>query len=220
MTTSQIDAEHFVDAVQPLLEQRDLQGLASLLKTSWSSHQIVPLLQSPNGDARKVAALALSLVGQRCCTPELVTALKDSDPIVSQMAEHALWCIWFRSGAADANHELARGTIAVERGDLDDAIRHFSHAIELAPTFGEAYNQRAIAYYLCERFDEALHDGMRAVELVPCHFGAWAGMGHCYAHLDRMEDALKCYRKALEIHPHLECIFETVQELRRRISRR
>jgi tetratricopeptide (TPR) repeat protein len=220
MTTSQIDAALFVDTVQPLLEQRDLQGLVSLLKTSWSSQQIVPLLQSPNGDARKVAALALSLVGKRCCTSELVDALKDRDPMVSQMAEHALWCIWFRSGSGEANHELARGTIAVERGDFDEAIRHFTNATDLAPGFGEAYNQRAIAHYLCERFDEALQDGLRTVELVPCHFGAWAGMGHCYAHLDRMEDALRCYRKALEIHPHLECIHETVQELRRRISRR
>ena len=34
-----------------------------MLKSNWTKEQIVGLLASPNCDARKVAALALSLVG-------------------------------------------------------------------------------------------------------------------------------------------------------------
>jgi tetratricopeptide (TPR) repeat protein len=214
-----IDPCRFVAAVKPRLEANDLDGMLSLLKSTWTADQIVSLLSCSSCDARKVAALALSLVGGKCCVPPLVERLKDPDRMVNEMAEHALWSIWLRSSDnPQANHQVARGSQALDRREFDHAIRHFDRAIELDPGFAEAYNQRAIAHYLQEHYEPSIADCHRAVERMPSHFGAWAGLGHCYAHQGRLAEALEAYERALEINPHLSCIQEMIGELKRKTA--
>jgi len=212
-----IDPCQFVELVEPLLARKDLPGLMELLKTRWDPEAIRDLLRSPHTDARKVALLALALVGPQCCTEELSFHLKDPDKVINELAEHALWAIWFRSGKTmEANQLVCRGAEAMDRRDLKRAIELFSRAIQSDPDFAEAYNQRAIAYYLSEDFLRSVADCKRTTKRMPCHFGAWAGMGHCHAHLDEVSAAIECYEKALQINPHLECVRESVLELRRR----
>jgi tetratricopeptide (TPR) repeat protein len=210
-----IHPDEFVTAVKPLLETQDLCGLLQFLKSRWTAEQIVELLKSRHCDARKVAALALSLVGGACCLGPLSEQLKDPDPVVNEMAEHALWSIWFRSGSCEANHQLCKGAQAMERQELDESIGHFTRAIEIDPQFAEAYNQRAIAHYLQDHLEDSIADCRRTTELMPCHFGAWAGLGHGYAHLGRIDEALACYKRSLTINPHFACVVEAYEELKR-----
>lgn len=210
-----IDPAEFVAQVQPLLVRKDLQGLLALLRSRWTADQLAGLLANPDADARNVAALALSLVGNRCCIPSLADQLKNADPMTNQMAEHALWSIWFRLGSSCANEHLCRGLKALDERDFAAALKHFTRATELDPAFAEAYNQRAIVAYLTERFEDSIEDCQRTVERMPCHFGAWAGLGHCQAHLGRVCEAIKSYKKALEINPHLDGICEAIRELKR-----
>lgn len=217
MSELAVQPDEFVSAVKPLLEKQDLCGLLSMIKSRWSAQQIVDLLKSRHCDARKVAALALGLVGGKCCLEPLSDQLKDPDPMVNEMAEHALWSIWFRSGCSDANCQLQKGAKAMDQADYPRAVEHFSRAIAMDPRFAEAFNQRAIAHYLLEHWEQSIADCRMAVELMPCHFGAWAGMGHCHAHEGRLSEALRCYRRALEINPHLTCLEEACGELERQI---
>jgi len=154
------------------------------------------------------------MVGDPRVVAELAVELKHPDKMVNELAEHALWMVWFRSGTPQANHELARGAQAIERRDFDHAVRHFDRAIAECPDFAEAYNQRAIANYLRERFEESIGDCRRAAKLMPCHFGAWSGLGHCQAHLGLVADAIKSYERALEANPHLDCVREAVVHLK------
>jgi tetratricopeptide (TPR) repeat protein len=213
-----IDAEQFVSAVTPLLAGQDLGALVELLRSKWTHAQIATLLHSDNADARKVSAFAFGLVGKTCCVHKLAPLLKDEDPMVHQMAEHALWSLWFRSGTPEANHQVCRGTKALNRRDFEHALSHFNRAIDLDPGFAEAYNQRAIVHYLSERFDESVEDCHRTVSRMPAHFGAWAGMGHCYAHLGKHVEAIRSYEKALEINPRLEGVKQALDELRAKSS--
>src|SRR5262245_2255815 len=105
MKVSSVDADRFVSSVQPLLKGRDLPGLLKFLKSNWTAEEIVGLLSAENQDARKVAALCLGLVGTHCCIKPLADRLRDDDPMVNQMAEHALWQIWFRMSSPEANHQ-------------------------------------------------------------------------------------------------------------------
>jgi tetratricopeptide (TPR) repeat protein len=212
-----IDPAQFVSAVRPLLETQNVQGLVGLLKDRWSCDQIASLLLCDDEDARKVAALCLALVGKRCSITKIVERLKDSDPMVNQMAEHALWSIWFRCGSLPANTELCRGTKALNARDFDHAIEHFDRAIQMDEDFAEPYNQRAIAFYLQERYQESIADAQRAVDRMPCHFGALAGMGHCHLNLGDLPEAMKCYEQALAINPHLDCLNQTVAEIKNRL---
>ena len=218
VTGTPIDPGTFVASVQPLLERKDLEGLLCVLKKNWSPDQITSLLCSPHEDARKIAALSLSLVGRKCNVPSLVECLKSKDLMTNQMAEHALWSIWFRCGCTTANTELARGAQCLEDREFDCAFEHFNKALELSPDFAEAYNQRAITHYLMENYEESLKDCQRAVDLMPHHFGAWAGMGHCHAHLGQKQKAIDCYVKALSINPNLDCLHQAVAELRKQLN--
>ncbi len=209
-----IDPTSFVCSVKPLLEARNLEGLLSHLKSNWTTDQIVSLLGGSDRDARKVAALALALVGGKCCIPAVAERLRDPDMLTNQMAEHALWSIWFRCGTPAANSELARGTQCLGDHDFDCAFEHLNRAIAISPCFAEAYNQRAIASYLMEDYERSRRDCQITISLMPCHFGAWAGLGHCHAHLGNLPEAIKCYTKALDINPHLDCICQAIHELR------
>jgi tetratricopeptide (TPR) repeat protein len=212
-----IDPGQFVELVQPLLEAKDLHGLLELLKSRWEPRQIIELVKSDHADAKKIALLALSLVGEPRCAVELSRQLRDPDPVVNGMAEHALWSLWFRSGKnCQANRQLAYAAEAMGKRDFAAALTCCDEAIRLDPDFAEAYNQRAIAHYLQEDFQKSIDDCWRATERMPCHFGAWSGMGHCYAHLGRHAQALECYERALEINPHLHCVRQAVEELKKR----
>jgi tetratricopeptide (TPR) repeat protein len=215
-TEPTIDSATFLARVKPLLEKQDLQGLLGLLKDNYTHDQLATLLRTGDADVRKVAALSFGLVGGRCCLPKLSPMLRDADPMVNQMAEHAMWSIWFRAGTREANCELKCGSRALDRRDYARAMSHFDKAVELDPTFAEAYNQRAIVHYLEERYEASIEQCRKTVELMPCHFGAWAGMGHCHCHSGRMGDALECYEKALAINPHLDGVKQAVGELKQK----
>ncbi len=209
----------FVSTVRPFLQAKDPAGLAELLRARWSHEQIGTLLESPDADARKVAALCLGLIGGRRCVDRLCPKLSDPDPVVHQMAEHALWSIWFRLGATPAaNDALCRGARSLGSRDFDRAIAQFDAALSADPEFAEAYNQRAIARYLQDAFAESIDDCRQAVRRMPCHFGAWAGMGHCYLHLGQLPHAMRCYSRALDVYPHLDHLRQAVAEIRGRLA--
>ena len=105
-----IEPSHFVATVQPLLERQDATGLLELVRSRWTKEQLKSILECDDLDARKVACLALALCGEKCSIPCVAKQLQHRDPVVNQMAEHALWSIWFRCGTAEANNELCRGT--------------------------------------------------------------------------------------------------------------
>ncbi len=210
-----IDADDFVAKLEPALQAQDWDSLMSTLKCNWTADQVLSLLSSDHQDARKIAALAVGLIGQSCCLPELSRKLQDADRVVVEMAEHAMWQIWFRGGTCDeANKHCARGAEALNCEDIDRAITHLEKAIRLSPDFAEAYNQRAIAHYLAERYEESIKDCLRVIELMPLHFGALGGLGHAYVAIGEIAKALHFYERALQVNPHLECIAELVQELR------
>ncbi len=210
---SQIDPQQFVSLVRMPLEQNDTATLVRLVQEYWSQEQIQSLLDSDCADARKLAALALGVIGDGRSITALATCLRDRDPMVNQMAEHALWTIWFRCGNKPAQEALVRGSGLINSKQFKQALEEFDAAIRLDPIFAEAFNQRAIAHYLVEDYHASIEDGEMTVQLMPSHFGAWAGLGHCYAHLGDAQRALNCYRRALGINPYLSCIRQIIGEI-------
>ena len=209
-----VDAQQFVSLIKPALESQDWGRMMTTLKEHWTTDELVSLLDDDSADARKIAALAIGLIGQSCSLPDLAEKLRDGDRMVVDMAEHAMWQIWFRGGSDAANAQLARGAEALNRQEIDESIVYLDKAIKLSPDFAEAYNQRAIAHYLAERYPESIRDCERVLELMPLHFGAWSGLGHSHLAMGENDQALTAYLKALEVNPHLECIAELVHELR------
>ena len=208
-----INPEEFISTLEPSLSEGRVEEALRHVRARWTAPQIVSLLQDNSADVRKIAALALSLVGDRDTIRPLAIALHDPDAMVAQVAEHALWSVWFRLGNPHASCLVKCGNNHLHHNNYVCALEKFSQAILEDPHFAEAYNQRAIANYLCERFDDAIADSRAALALIPQHFGAMSGMGHCYSHLGDWRQARHCYRLALAIHPRLEGIQTSLDQI-------
>jgi tetratricopeptide (TPR) repeat protein len=100
----------------------------------------------------------------------------------------------------------------------DTALRQSDELLAEAPWYAEAWNQRAIAHYQLEQFEESIGDCHQALELNPYHFGAAAGMGQCYVHMGDYTAALECFRRALKLNPNLEGIRASVNYLERTLK--
>jgi len=211
-------ARTLVNDITPALADGNMSRALELLQGQWSTPDLVQLLSDKQSDVRKIAALSLGLIGDATAVAPLAFALHDEDEMVNQVAEHAMWNIWFRLGKPHAIRLLKLGTQHLNHGNYCCAAEHFSQAVDDDPGFAEAYNQRAIAHYLAERFDAAIADCRQALSIMPQHFGAMAGMGHCHANQRQWAQARHCYRLALAIHPRLEGIQNTLRQVEKVLS--
>ncbi len=211
---SRDDAQEFLDVVAPFVRSSDLNRAAERIGRSWCGEQLCEFLRHPKLEVRRAAVMALALLGDKQAIVPLAAALHDADPQVHQNAEDALWAIWFRAGKSRASCYLKCGTHHIKHGNLETAIEKCNLAIQADPEFAEAYNQRAIACYLAERFADSIADCRRALDIMPQHFGAMAGMGHCHAQLGNFPEAQRCYQQALEMNPHMDGIAASLTEIR------
>ena len=92
--------------------------------------------------------------------------------------------------------------ITFERLDrLDDAFHAYCRAIELDPSFADAYNNRANVYVKFGKHWQAEDDYKKAVKLDPKFASAYNNLGALLYDHERYEEALECYRKAFIINP-------------------
>jgi tetratricopeptide (TPR) repeat protein len=200
------DAKELLTALKPSLVGGRMEEAMLCVRKRWTCSQILGLIADKSAEVRQVAALALSMIGDASAVRPLAVALHDAEAAVAQVAEHALWSIWFRLGKPTAVSLVKCGNTHLYHGNYSSAIEKFSQAIQADETFAEAYNQRAIAFYLTERYADSMDDGKRALARMPQHFQAMASVGHCFAHLRNWKEAKRCYRLALAIHPRQEGI--------------
>ena len=155
------------------------------------------LSDSPTVVARRAAVIALGLLGGfERSNPTLGRALRDRDPVVRELAEDALWSVWFRADTPENNQILQEVTQLIGREQLNRAEALATRLIGVAPRFAEAYNQRAIIYFHQGRLAESIQDCQRVLNLNPYHFGAISGMAQCQLQIHRPADALKTLRRA------------------------
>lgn len=146
---------------------------------------------------------------------ELLEQLRAPDTQNWQAVEHQIYEAWSRSGSAAMDLLLRRGRDAMEAGDLDRAIEHFSALIDHAPDFAEAWNARAMAYFQAERLGLAVADVAEVLRLNPDHFAALMGLGQIMEELGYENEALEAYRAAHAIHPHRPDLREAIERLER-----
>jgi len=177
-------------------------------------------LAGPETDARRQAALRLSEVGTMADVRALIARLGDGDEAVRELAEHAIWRIWSRSGDAAIDRQLELGTAQMGLGDFASAIETFTRIVETRPAFAEGWNKRATVYYLAGELERSLADCDQVMKRNPDHFGALAGYGLIYARLDRPERALEYFERALAINPNLRGAAANAAALRELLRQR
>lgn len=159
------------------------------------------------------AAIATPAAAQ---TSDLATLLDDlSDPQQERWMriERQILRQWGQSGSPTIDYLFQRGQEALQAGQAETAISHFSAVIDYAPDFAEAWNGRATAYFLANRLGQSLSDIEQVLRLNPQHFGALAGLGQIMEQLNRDQDAQRAYRASLAIHPHQQGVIEALHRL-------
>jgi tetratricopeptide (TPR) repeat protein len=135
---------------------------------------------------------------------EALDALKGDDPALAATGEAILWRIWCRSGDPETDRVFRAGVDAMQRQRSADAEALFSRVIELKPDFAEGWNKRATVRFMARNFTGSIADCQETLARNPNHFGAASGQGLCHMSLNEFAEAAVCFRRALEIHPHLD----------------
>jgi tetratricopeptide (TPR) repeat protein len=132
----------------------------------------------------------------------LLQDLQHSESNVREAATQALWQIWFEQKGAIGLQLLQRSQELLNAGELQEAERSLTHIVQSMPDFAEAWNRRAVLYFMQRQYQLALKDCHQVIHLNPHHFGAWHGMGLCHAALGQYQDAIQAFRQALVLQPH------------------
>ena len=137
---------------------------------------------------------------------QALAALRGEDSEIAATAEALLWRVWCRSGDPEIDRLMRDGIEAMQQRRLEDAEALFARIIQAAPGFAEGWNKRATVRYLRKDFGGAVADCQQTLARNPNHFGAASGQGLCHLSLSQFREAAVCFRRALEIHPHLEAV--------------
>lgn len=174
---------------------------------------------------RPVAAVALALslgapvwAQQASDLDDLFTALAEADEAAAAKIEEKIWAEWSKSGSDAMDLLLKRGREALDNGDVNVAIGHFSALIDHAPEFPEGYNARASAYFQAGMFGPSLADIRQVLAMNPRHFGAMTGLGLILEDLGRDQQALEAYRAVEAIYPAQEGLDEKIDRLERALE--
>lgn len=131
----------------------------------------------------------------------LLNDLKNSDSDVRQTATDALWRHWYTQKGAYGAQMLVRSQTLLTEGKIQATEKLLTDILQDLPDFAEAWNRRAVLYYLQKRYWQSIRDCEKVIEIVPYHFGALHGQGLCHAALGNYMAAIQSFRRALDIQP-------------------
>jgi tetratricopeptide (TPR) repeat protein len=125
---------------------------------------------------------------------------------------------WLRSGSDTADLLMSRALEAIQAKDLALGVELLDRVLDLQPKWAEAWNRRAVVFYMLDDPIAAIADLNRALALEPRHFGAWTGLGHILKASGNDRAALASYERALAVNPQLENLPDLVSSLRRQVQ--
>jgi tetratricopeptide (TPR) repeat protein len=153
---------------------------------------------------------------------KLFVELKKNIPSLSSGIAQQIWTLWSTHPSDQKlTSILDEGSKLVQDQQLNRAINVFTEAIELDPTWAEAWNKRATVYYMIGEFQKSQDDIDKVLELEKRHFGALAGQGMVNIQLRNYDKAKKSYQKVQEIYPGMKSpkvMIEQIEELIKRQS--
>ena len=153
---------------------------------------------------------------------KLFHELKKNIPSLSPGIAEQIWMLWSTHPTDQKLTSLLdEGSRLVQDQQLNKAIVVFTEAIELDPSWAEAWNKRATVLFMIGEFQKSQDDIDKVLELEERHFGALAGQGMVNIQLKNYDKAKRSYQKAQEIYPAMKSskvMIEQIEELIKRQS--
>jgi tetratricopeptide (TPR) repeat protein len=141
-----------------------------------------------------VGMVAVIVVGLGVLTWQQAQVWHDSETLwrhVFAIAERS----HFKSSVA----HYSVGNIALNRGNLEEAIDHFRQALQIDPDYAEAHGNLGNALLERGALEEALEHYREALRINPAA-GAHNNLGTALLKQERLEEAIEHFRRALEIN--------------------
>lgn len=132
----------------------------------------------------------------------MVTLLLRADPAKQPQPPAAVAALSARELAVprEAREEFAKGYKELtERKNPERSVQHFQKAIELHPSYDEAYVQLALAYFEQRQRANALRTLAKAVDVYPQNARAFALMGKVLIDTNQVEPGIQALEEALAI---------------------
>ena len=130
-----------------------------------------------------------------------------------------IWDIWHETNDIKIEADFYRGIESMRTQDLIMSVAFFTKVIKNKPSFAEAWNKRATAYFMMGEFDKSMFDINQTLILEPRHFGALDGMGLIFMHLQQYNEAIKIYDQMLSIFPNNQSIIDKKNLMREYLSK-
>ena len=169
-----------------------------------------------------LSTTALSANDRNVELDKLFLELKKNISSLSSGIAQQIWVLWSTHPTDQKlTSILDEGSRLVIDQQLNRAIDVFTEAIELDPTWAEAWNKRATVFYMIGEFQKSQDDIDKVLELEERHFGALAGQGMVNIKLKNYDKAKRSYQKAQEIYPAMKSskvMIEQIEELIKRQS--
>ncbi|MEM7597757.1 MAG: tetratricopeptide repeat protein [Pseudomonadota bacterium] len=144
---------------------------------------------------------------------DLYTQLKDADRAEAIRLAREIERERSNSGSSAMNLLLKRGEDALEAGDLEAALNHFTALTDHAPEFAEGWHRRAQVFVAMEKYGPAVADLERVLKTRPRHYDAIATLGGILVQINKPEKAKEAFEQALAIHPHHPEVTEALDYL-------
>lgn len=140
-------------------------------------------------------------------TGDLLDALAASpSESAAEALEQRILSAWLQSGSDTVDLLMQWSIKAMQEKNFPLALELLNEVVILKPDFAEGWNKRATVRYLRRDFRRSIADCQETLARNPNHFGAASGQGLCHMSLGEAREAAVYFRRALEIHPHLDAV--------------
>ena len=102
----------------------------------------------------------------------------------------------------EAQNLFQKGESVSNAGKYQEALDFYTRAIEIHPTYHQAWSGKGLAFRVLKHYNEAIECYNRALEIEPKFAKSWFGKGFAFYRLSHYNDALECYNRAIEIEPN------------------
>lgn len=117
------------------------------------------------------------------------------------------------SNIEEANKHKALGNDCFSNKKYEEAIQHFTKAIECNPNDHVFYSNRSACFASLDQYEKALEDATKCVSLKPDWSKGYTRKGLAEFYLQKYDDAEATYKKGLELDPSNQQLKEGLERV-------